>query len=145
MHCHSVPLAPLPLPQVWLNTGGVQGECPLAQTPAVLETAGIPYIGHTPLNAALLDDKGMFKLACAGLGLQTAPFVVHNPAVGSFRPDRSAIFKRTFGSYTGPFIVKPVNGEGAVVSWKESPIRGLVVNRTRQSGTTHCGTVIAET
>lgn len=96
---------------MWLNTGGVQGECPLAQTPAVLETAGIPYIGHTPLNAALLDDKGMFKLACSGLGLPTAPFIVHNPAAGSFRPDRSAMFKRTFGSYQGPFIVKPVNGE----------------------------------
>jgi D-alanine-D-alanine ligase len=78
----------------------------------VLETAGIPYIGHTPLNAALLDDKGMFKLACAGLGLPTAPFIVHNPASGSFRPDRSPNFRRTFGSYKGPFIVKPVNGEG---------------------------------
>jgi len=98
---------------VWLNTGGVQGECPLAQTPAVLETAGIPYIGHTPLNAALLDDKGMFKLACAGLGLPTAPFIVHNPASGSFRPDRSPNFRRIFGSYKGPFIVKPVNGRAS--------------------------------
>ena len=100
--------------QVWLNTGGVQGECPLAQTPAVLETAGIPYIGHTPLNAALLDDKGMFKLACSGLGLPTAPFIVHNPARGSCKPEsflKSSMFKRTFGDYQGPFIVKPVNGE----------------------------------
>jgi len=98
---------------VWLNTGGVQGECPLAQTPAVLETAGIPYIGHTPLNAALLDDKGMFKLACSGLGLPTAPFIVHNPALGSFRPESSAMFQCTFGSYEGPFIVKPVNGRAS--------------------------------
>jgi D-alanine-D-alanine ligase-like ATP-grasp enzyme len=66
--------------QVWLNTGGVQGESPMCQTPALLETAGIPYVGHSPLNAALLDDKGLFKLACRGLGIQTAPFIVHNAA-----------------------------------------------------------------
>ena len=87
---------------VWLNTGGVQGECPLAQTPALLETAGIPYVGHTPLNAAMLDDKGLFKL----------PFIIHNPATaGRLRPHKSAAFKAAFGSYRGPFIVKPVNGE----------------------------------
>ena len=97
---------------VWLNTGGVQGECPLAQTPALLETAGIPYVGHTPLNAAMLDDKGLFKLACSGLGLSTAPFIIHNPATaGRLRPHKSAAFKAAFGSYRGPFIVKPVNGE----------------------------------
>jgi D-alanine-D-alanine ligase len=66
--------------QVWLNTGGVQGESPMCQTPAMLEAAGIPYIGHSPLNAALLDDKGLFKLACRGLGINTAPFIIHNPA-----------------------------------------------------------------
>lgn len=66
--------------QVWLNTGGVQGESPMCQTQALLETAGIPYVGHSPLNAALLDDKGLFKLACRGLGIKTAPFIVHNGA-----------------------------------------------------------------
>ena len=99
---------------VWLNTGGVQGECPLAQTPALLETAGIPYVGHTPLNAALLDDKGLFKLACSGLGLSTAPFIIHNPAAGRVRPHKSPAFKAAFGDYKGPFIVKPVNGEQPV-------------------------------
>jgi len=98
---------------VWLNTGGVQGECPLAQTPALLETAGVPYIGHSPLNAAMLDDKGLFKLACSGLGLPTAPFIVHNPAVGPLKPHKSAAFKNAFGSYQGPFIVKPVNGRAS--------------------------------
>lgn len=97
--------------QVWLNTGGVQGESPLCQTPALMETAGIPYIGHTPLNAAMLDDKALFKMACSGLGLPTAPFVVHNPAAGRLRPSKCAAFKAAFGSYRGPFIVKPVNGE----------------------------------
>lgn len=84
----------------------------MAQTPAVLETAGIPYVGHTPLNAAMLDDKGMFKLACSGLGLPTAPFIVHNPAAGRLRPHKSAVFNSAFGGYSGPFIVKPVTGEG---------------------------------
>lgn len=105
--------------QVWLNTGGVQGESPLCQTPALMETAGIPYIGHTPLNAAMLDDKALFKMACSGLGLPTAPFVVHNPAAGRLRPSKCAAFKAAFGSYRGPFIVKPVNGE-CTHSWGSS-------------------------
>lgn len=52
----------------------------MCHTSALLETAGIPYIGHSPLNAAMLDDKGLFKLACKGLGVKTAPFIIHNEA-----------------------------------------------------------------
>lgn len=98
---------------VWLNTGGVQGQCPVCQTPALLETAGVPYIGHNPLNAALLDDKGLFKLALAGAGLPTAEFLIWNcnrgPLVAALEPE----FTRVFGNYTGPFIVKPVNGRAS--------------------------------
>lgn len=97
----------------WLNTGGVQGQSPVCQTPALLETAGVPYVGHTPLNAALLDDKGAFKLALAGAGLATAEFIIWNGNRGPLRPAEDANFKRVFGTYTGPFIVKPVNGRAS--------------------------------
>lgn len=97
----------------WLNTGGVQGQSPVCQTPALLETAGVPYVGHTPLNAALLDDKGAFKLALAGAGLPTAEFLIWNGNRGSLRPAEDETFTRIFGSYAGPFIVKPVNGRAS--------------------------------
>jgi D-alanine-D-alanine ligase len=97
----------------WLNTGGVQGQSPVSQTPALLETAGVPYVGHQPLNAALLDDKGAFKLALAGLGLPTAEFIIWNCNRGRLRPKQDANFKRVFGDYDGPFVVKPVNGRAS--------------------------------
>lgn len=97
----------------WLNTGGVQGQSPVCQTPALLETAGVPYVGHTPLNAALLDDKGAFKLALAGAGLATAEFLIWNGNRGSLRPAEDPNYQRVFGSYAGPFIVKPVNGRAS--------------------------------
>lgn len=98
---------------VWLNTGGVQGQSPVCQTSALLETAGVPYVGHQPLNAALLDDKGAFKLGLAGLGLPTAEFLIWNRNRGPLDPAANADFKRAFGTYDGPFIVKPVNGRAS--------------------------------
>lgn len=97
----------------WLNTGGVQGQSPVCQTPALLETAGVPYVGHQPLNAALLDDKGAFKLALAGLGLPTAEFMIWNRNRGPLAPADNDDFQRAFGTYGGPFIVKPVNGRAS--------------------------------
>lgn len=98
---------------VWLNTGGVQGQSPVCQTPALLETAGVPYVGHQPLNAALLDDKGAFKLGLAGLGLPTAEFMIWNCNRGPLHPTHNATFRQIFGIYGGPFIVKPVNGRAS--------------------------------
>lgn len=97
----------------WLNTGGVQGQSPVCQTPALLETAGVPYIGHQPLNAALLDDKGAFKLALAGAGLPTAEFIIWNRNRGRLDPRADPGFRRAFADYAGPFIVKPVNGRAS--------------------------------
>ncbi len=98
---------------VWLNTGGVQGQSPVSQTPALLETAGIPYVGHSPLNAAFLDDKGTFKLMLAGAGLPTAEFLIWNPNRGLLDGRTNARFQHVFGDYAGPFIVKPVNGRAS--------------------------------
>ena len=57
---------------VWLNTGGVQGYNPTSHAPAMLEMLGIPYIGHNPLNAALLDNKDTFKRSLQAFGIKTA-------------------------------------------------------------------------
>ena len=33
----------------WLNSGGVQGLNPMAHLPALMESLGLPYVGHNPL------------------------------------------------------------------------------------------------
>jgi len=45
----------------WLNSGGVQGYNPACHAPAMLEMFGIPYVGHDPLVATILDNKHAFK------------------------------------------------------------------------------------
>ena len=98
----------------WLNTGGTQGYDPAAHAPAMLEMMGVPYVGHDPLAATTLDIKHAFKRAAVCAGIPTAPFIVWNMTRGSFRPDLNSRFKRAFGDYAGPFVVKPVSGRASL-------------------------------
>jgi len=98
---------------VWLNTGGVQGYNSISHAPAMLEMLGLPYIGHHPLNATLLDNKDLFKRCLQGLGIRTAPFITWHPAQGPLRPENDQRFRDVFGAYQGPFVVKPVSGRAS--------------------------------
>src|SRR5215469_5332529 len=98
----------------WLNSGGVQGYDPAAHAPAVLESLGVPYVGHDPLNATTLDNKHTFKREAACLGFPTAPFITWSMARGPFRPELSPRFSRVFAGYDGPFVVKPVSGRASL-------------------------------
>ena len=100
---------------VWINSAGVQGYSPMSHTPAMLEMVGIPYVGHHPVNAAKLDNKYAFKLECQGCGIPTAPFMNWNGARGKLMPKVNKIFKLSFGSYDGPFVVKPVSGRASLL------------------------------
>jgi D-alanine-D-alanine ligase len=100
---------------VWINSAGVQGYSPMSHTPAMLEMVGIPYVGHHPVNAAKLDNKYAFKLECQGCGIPTAPFMNWNGERGMLLPKVNRIFKLNFGSYTGPFVVKPVSGRASLL------------------------------
>jgi D-alanine-D-alanine ligase len=99
---------------VWLNTGGVQGYTPLSHAPAMLEMLGIPYIGHDPLYAGLLDNKHVFKRELYALGMRTAPFMTWHPSQGPLTPGTSPRFQASFGDYEGPFVVKPVSGRASL-------------------------------
>ena len=55
----------------WLNTGGVQGDNPVCHAAAHLEMLGVPYVGHNPLCAALLDEKDVLKRQLQALGVLT--------------------------------------------------------------------------
>ncbi len=97
----------------WLNTGGVQGYSSVAHAPAMLEMLGVPYIGHDPLIAAMLDNKHVFKRQISGCGIATAPFVAWHPAAFSKLQD-DPMFSRVFGAWDGAFIVKPVSGRASI-------------------------------
>lgn len=99
---------------VWLNTAGVQGYNPLSHTAAMLEMLGIPYIGHSPLNASVLDNKDMFKRALQALNIPTAPFITWHPSHGPLSTGTGSRFRQVFQDYNGPFIVKPVSGRASL-------------------------------
>jgi D-alanine-D-alanine ligase len=98
----------------WLNTGGVQGSNPMAHAPSLLEMLGVPYLGHDPLAVTTLDNKHAFKREAVCAGLPTAPFATWHMRRGRFDPDVNTRFHRAFGSYDGPFVVKPVSGRASL-------------------------------
>jgi len=100
---------------VWINSGGVQGIDPVCHLPALLEMAGIPYIGHNPANASILDNKHFFKWGLVAKDIATAPFLVWNNLRGRFGGKDDPRFQHNFADYDGPFIVKPISGRGSVM------------------------------
>ncbi len=98
----------------WLNSGGVQGYAPVCHAPAMLEMLGIPYVGHDPLTAAILDNKHSFKRQMKSAGIPTAPFFVWQAAHGQLDPYRDIGFCDAFEGWKGSFIVKPVSGRASL-------------------------------
>jgi D-alanine-D-alanine ligase len=98
----------------WLNTGGVQGHCSIAHAPAMLELFGIPYIGHDPVTAGILDNKHVFKRQLRAAGIPTADFFIWQAGADRFNPWRSEGFHAAFADWDGPFVVKPVSGRASL-------------------------------
>lgn len=80
---------------------GYRGSERALQAPAILEAAGIPYVGSTPYVQELVHHKHHAKLVVAAAGLSTPPAAVVSPGR---RPQLEAV--------TFPAIVK-VLSEGA--------------------------------
>ena len=106
-------LSELGIDFVWLNTGGVQGFNPMSHASALLEMVGIPYVGHDPLTASMLDNKHSFKRDLLALGLPTPLFMSWHPGRSDVPAHETRRFKSIFGDYGGPFIVKPVSGRAS--------------------------------
>jgi D-alanine-D-alanine ligase len=98
----------------WLNTGGVQGYDSAAHAAAALESLGLPYIGHSPLSAAILDNKYVFKRQMLAAGIATAPFVERKVGEQKFQPELDKRFGVAFKDWDGPFIVKPIRGRASL-------------------------------
>lgn len=98
----------------WINSGGVQGCNPMAHAAAMLEMCGIPYVGHDPLTAGMLDNKHVFKQALKALDIPTPEFVVSPLSRNAVDGQLEARVAATFGAYRGPFVVKPVSGRASL-------------------------------
>jgi D-alanine-D-alanine ligase len=98
----------------WLNTGGVQGQCSVSHAPAMMEMFGIPYIGHDPMIAGILDNKHVFKRQLRAAGIPTADFFIWQPGLSNPKPTKDPGFFAAFGGYKGPFVVKPVSGRASL-------------------------------
>lgn len=55
---------------------GIQGECRYTHIPAMLEMAGVPYTGSSPLGHALALDKVITKILIREAGVPTPDFRV---------------------------------------------------------------------
>lgn len=108
----------------WLNTAGVQGSSAITHTPGLMEMLGLPYVGHEPLIAGILDNKHLFKQQLVAAGIPTAPSLLVRPSDRVFSPSQDERFQRVFGAFRGPFVVKPVSGRASLnVTFVDSIVR----------------------
>ena len=57
---------------------GIQGDCRYTHVPAMLEMAGLPYTGSSPLGHTLALDKVVTKILMIDAGVPTPRFAVHS-------------------------------------------------------------------
>ncbi len=79
---------------------GIQGKCRYTHVPAILEVAGIPYTGSSPLGHTLALDKAVAKQIFTASGLPTPNYQVFSDP------------NQRVGHLQYPLIVKP-RGEAA--------------------------------
>jgi len=63
----------------------------------MFEMLGLPYVGHEPLLAGILDNKHVFKQQLVAAGIPTAPSLLVRPSPNPFCPTQDAGFQRIFG------------------------------------------------
>ncbi|MCG7588673.1 D-alanine--D-alanine ligase [Photobacterium sp. OFAV2-7] len=96
------------------NSGGLQGFDPMCHLPSMLEMLGVPYVGHSPMTAGILDNKHLFKHELHAAGIPTAPFITigHGESVDDDAKRLMLdLIEQEFGQ---GFIVKPVSGRASI-------------------------------
>jgi D-alanine-D-alanine ligase len=97
---------------VWLNAAGTQGKDGIAHGAVACEKLGLPYVGHSPGAAMLLDNKALTKAALIQEGIPTARFKRFDIGALIDLSILRAHFKATDAD--GPFIVKPESGRASI-------------------------------
>jgi D-alanine-D-alanine ligase len=70
----------MPTGMVFNMAYGIQGECRYTHVPAMLEMAGVPYTGSSPLGHSLALDKIITKTLIQKVGVPTPDFRVMSKA-----------------------------------------------------------------
>jgi len=107
-------LKSLAIDLVITNSGGLQGFDSMCHLPSMLEMLGMPYVGHSPMNVGVLDNKHLFKHEINAAAIPTAPFITiaHGESVNDDAKRRTLdLIQQEFGE---SFIVKPVSGRASI-------------------------------
>lgn len=99
---------------VFANSGGLQGFDSMCHLPSMLEMLGVPYVGHAPMTAGVLDNKLMFKNELSALGIPTAPFITLQPELAFFSDSQTRTLDRMDKEFGEGYIVKPVVGRASI-------------------------------
>lgn len=91
-----------PSGMVFNLASGIQGESRLSHVPAMLEMAGVPYIGASPLGLELANEKVITKILIRDRGVPTPNFRVLRQGTEST------------GGLRFPVVVKPPREEDSL-------------------------------
>ncbi|WP_087024154.1 D-alanine--D-alanine ligase family protein [Thaumasiovibrio subtropicus] len=111
---------------VFINSGGLQGADAMTHLPALLEMLGIPYVGHQPMTAGILDNKHLFKKFVMAEGISSAPFILVRSGDRQWLSHHAvqlAEMERHFGE---GYIVKPVCGRASLHVYRVADQFGLL-------------------
>lgn len=99
---------------VFTNSGGLQGFDPMCHLPSMLEMLGMPYVGHSPMTAGVLDNKHLFKHEINAAGIPTAPFITLGNDESVDDDAKRLMLDKIEQEFGEAFIVKPVSGRASV-------------------------------
>ncbi|MGF1870789.1 D-alanine--D-alanine ligase family protein [Photobacterium indicum] len=96
------------------NSGGLQGFDAMCHLPSTLEMLGVPYVGHSPMTAGILDNKHLFKHEIKAAGLPTAPFITIGIGEDFDSESNQQALDDIASSFPRGFVVKPVSGRASI-------------------------------
>ncbi|OOI07737.1 D-alanine--D-alanine ligase [Vibrio sp. OULL4] len=121
------------------NSGGLQGFDSMCHLPSTLEMLGVPYVGHSPMTAGILDNKHLFKHEIKAAGLPTAPFIT----IGIDEHFEDAVKQDAIDQieekFKDGFIVKPVSGRASIHVYpvfNRNDLAGVVEHVRQATGNT---------
>ncbi len=99
---------------VIINSGGLQGFDPMCHLPSMLEMLGVPYVGHSPMTAGILDNKHLFKHKIHAAGVPTTPFITIENEETVNDAAKCSILDEIESQFGSGFVVKPVSGRASI-------------------------------
>ncbi|CAK1700839.1 D-alanine-D-alanine ligase [Vibrio crassostreae] len=117
------------------NSGGLQGFDSMCHLPSTLEMLGVPYVGHSPMTAGILDNKHLFKHEIKAAGLPTAPFITIGIDEDFDSESNQSALDGIARGFPQGFVVKPVSGRASIHVYpvfERSELKA-VVNKVRNA------------